>query len=91
MTPRMKYLFLKMMAKHAPMKRHELTQRALPHFKIKMIELTDIITELEKDKLIEQYRLEVTIKKGADYFAITIAGKIWLDKKNQDIKAGVRT
>ena len=90
MTERLQYLFIKMMAKHAPMKRSELTQRALPQLRIKMAELKNMLIVLEQDKMIERYQIEAAGKKSADYFALTIVGKIWLTKKNKEIKTGVK-
>ncbi len=82
-----KFRFMVMMKKHSPMKRMDVSRRALPQFRIKMKELRSMLTKLENEGLIEQYPLktEGVGGKTPDIFAITLAGRGWIteEKKKQ--------
>ena len=85
-----------MLKNHAPMKRSDITHRALGQMRpMKMPELTDLLVNLENEGLIDQYKVTVNGKGGRqpDWFALTLAGKLWIReeiKLNKKKAKGVR-
>ncbi len=71
------YRLLKMIDRHQPMTKTQLTRRGLSNLHIKMPELKKLIRKAERAKFIESV---TTYKddRGTTTFMITVAGKEWL-------------
>jgi DNA-binding PadR family transcriptional regulator len=68
-----------------PLKRGELTSKALPNLRCTMPDLRSYIKTLENEGFIEQYQVERVDQKGPspDWFALTLKGKRWFAKKGE--------
>lgn len=77
----MKYFrFIRMINKHAPMTRTELTRRGLSNLKVRMPELNKLIRKAEREKHIESVTAYLNEMGGATTtYMITVAGKNWLE------------
>jgi DNA-binding PadR family transcriptional regulator len=84
----LKYRFIKMMKKHGPLKKADLTRRALSQFRINMGELDDLIAENVEDELIasKKFPTEGAGGRVPTVYFLTGDGKKWLRDKNKEIK-----
>lgn len=81
MATNYQYRFMRLMSRHSPIKRGELTRRALGQLRgLDMPSLTAIVKECLSAGLINQYQVESS-KSGInpDVFTITEAGEQWLE------------
>lgn len=84
-----KHRFMAMMKAHSPIKRSNLTQRALGQFRCNMETLTKLLTDMEGIGYIRQYPMKIEGRTGRapDIFEITAEGKKWINdqvKLNKD-------
>ena len=72
------YRLLKMIDRHQPMTKTQLTRRGLSNLAVKMPELRKLIRKAERAKFIESI---ITYKddRATTTFMITLAGKEWLE------------
>ena len=78
------FRFIRMVNKHQPMTRTEITRRGLSNLKIKMPELKKLIRKAERLKHIESVTAYLN-EMGASTttFMITVAGKEFVDNRGE--------
>lgn len=86
-----KFRFIKMMKKWAPMKKSALTSRALAQLRINMATLDDLIAECSDDELIGVRKFPDTGKgRVPQIYFLTAAGKDWLKLQIKEQKRQIR-
>ena len=76
------YRFIRMINKHTPMTRSQLTRRGLSNLAIKMPELKKLIRKAERLEYIESMTCyKNDLGPATTTFMITVAGKEWLEEQ----------